>query len=182
MPVVNQSLVERGVELILKGLGIDLKDRNFIETPERYARALKELFNDKRDDWATFQEEYSDFILLRNHKLYSLCPHHLLPVRFYVSLAYVPNGNVLGLSKLARLLDDCNNNPLLQERFTTDILEKVYDVCPGTKGAACLIEGTHGCLEIRGVRSDAHFVTYKMKGCFEKDPALEERFFRLATR
>src|SRR5216684_6646410 len=109
---MNSHLVEKGVELILKGLDVNRNDHNYTDTPERYARALQEMFTPEDTEWATFHEEYSEFILLRGHKMWSLCPHHLFPVKFKVSLAYVPNGEVLGLSKLARLLHECNNGPL----------------------------------------------------------------------
>jgi GTP cyclohydrolase I len=179
---VNQHQIENGVTLILKGLGCDPKDHNYTDTPERYAKALLEMFQPSDTEWATFEENFNDFILLRGHKMWSLCPHHLLPVHFTVSLAYVPNGNVLGLSKLARLLDECNNGPLLQERFTKLAVDKVGQVCPGIKGAACLVHGTHSCLSMRGVKSSADFVTYKLGGVFESDSSLEQRFFTLAQR
>lgn len=179
---MDLSKIERGVEFILQGIGADLSDRNYIETPERVARFYAEMFGRKEIEYATFPEEYSDFVLLNGHRMFSLCPHHLLPVEFTVSLAYVPNGNVLGLSKLARLLDDCNTGPLLQERFTTDALCELKRNCPGIQGAACLIEGIHGCTRIRGVRSSGHFITYKLDGVFSERPELEERFFTLARR
>lgn len=182
MAHLRPDLLEKGTELILKGLGVSQRDPNYQDTPERYAKALLEMFEPTDTDWATFEEKYTDFILLKNHRLYSLCPHHLLPVKFFVSLAYIPNGHVLGLSKLARLLDECNDGPLLQERFTTKVIEKVGEICPGISGAACLIEGTHGCMEMRGVKSDAHFITYKLGGVFQENASLEDRFFRLATR
>lgn len=179
---MDSSKIERGVELILQGIGVDLSDRNFIETPERVARFYNEMFNSKETQYATFPEKYSDFVLLHGHRMYSLCPHHLLPVEFTVSLAYIPDGHVLGLSKLARLLDECNNGPLLQEKFTTTALSLLKDNCPSIRGAACLIEGVHGCTRIRGVRSDGRFITYKLDGLFVEDPSLEDRFFTLARR
>jgi GTP cyclohydrolase I len=179
---VNQHKIEKGVQLILDGLGVDRNDHNFTDTPERYAKALNEMFSSDDTEWATFHEEYTDFILLRGHRMYSLCPHHLFPVKFKVSLAYVPSGNVLGLSKLARLLQDCNDGPLLQEAFTKRAIEKVHAICDGVQGVACLVEGTHGCLEMRGVRSPADFVTYRMDGVFSTDRDLERRFFELARR
>lgn len=171
--------IERGVELILKGLDCDLKDRNFTETPERVARFYAEMFGPKDREWATFPEEFTDFILLRRHRMWSLCPHHLLPVRFDVSLAYIPNGEVLGLSKLARLLDECNTKPLLQERFTQDALKTLRAICRGVHGAAILVEGQHGCTLIRGVHSSAEFVTYRLEGRFKDEAELEYRFFDL---
>lgn len=161
---------------------MDLRDRNFLETPERVARFYVEMFQPKEHEWATFPEDYNDFVLLKNHRVYSLCPHHLLPVELDISIAYVPDGNVLGLSKLARLLDECNSGPLLQERFTKEVTERLKGLCPGIRGAACLIEGVHGCTKIRGVRTEAKFVTYHLEGLFKEDPGMEERFFQLTRR
>lgn len=174
--------IEAGVELILKGLNCDLADRNFLDTPNRVARFYAELFASKQTEWAVFPEEYTDFIMLRRHRMWSLCPHHLLPVRFDVSLAYIPNGEVLGLSKLARVLDEANSRPLLQERFTKEVIDNVHEICHGVQGIAVLVEGQHGCTLIRGVRSDAEFVTYRLDGVFGERPELEERFFLLAGR
>lgn len=179
---MNMSKIERGVSLILEGIGVDLRDRNFLETPERVARFYQEMFGRKEQEWATFPEEFTDFVLLRDHLMYSLCPHHLLPVEFNVSVAYVPNGEVLGLSKLARVLEECNSRPLLQERFTKDVTTKIDDICKGTLGAACLIEGVHGCTKIRGVRTGAKFITYHLEGVFKEDPTMEKRFFELVRR
>lgn len=171
--------IERGVELILKGLDCDLADRNFLDTPNRVARFYAEMFASQSNEWATFPEDFTDFILLRRHRMWSLCPHHLLPVRFDVSLAYIPNGHVLGLSKLARLLHECNTKPLLQERFTKDALNTLNSICKGVKGAAILVEGQHGCTLIRGVHSEAQFVTYRLEGLFQSEADLEYRFFDL---
>jgi GTP cyclohydrolase I len=179
---VKTHLVEKGVTLILQGLEVDPNDHNYLDTPERYARALYEMFNPTDTEWATFTEEFSDFILLRGHQLFSLCPHHLFPVKFNVSVAYIPNGHVLGLSKLARLLHECNRNPLLQEGFTKMVVDKVHQVCSGVKGVAVFIQGEHGCLSMRGVKSDADFVTYRLDGLFNEDKDLERRFFDLVRK
>jgi GTP cyclohydrolase IA len=179
---VNVTKIEKGVELILKGLGVDLSDRNFIDTPERYARVLQEMFTTKETEFAVFPEDFTDFIMLRGHTLFSLCPHHLLPVEFNATVAYVPSGEVLGLSKLARILDETNDKPLLQERFTRDVVHRFHTLCPSIHGAACLIKGLHGCTKIRGVRSSAEFITYFMDGDFKKKKRLEDRFFELARR
>lgn len=179
---MNSHLIENGVALILKGLGVDPNDHNYLDTPERYAKALEEMFCGQDTEWATFTEEYTDFILLRGHRMWSLCPHHLFPVKFTVSLAYIPDGSVLGLSKLARLLDDCNSGPLLQEAFTKRAIDRVHGICPRVQGVACFVEGEHGCLSMRGVRSSADFVTYRLDGLFSTDKDLERRFFELCRR
>jgi GTP cyclohydrolase I len=182
MRKINQGQIERGVELILQGLGVDLKDHNYLETPERVARMYLEMFAPREREWATFDEEYSDFIMLKGHTLYGLCPHHLLPVELNVSLAYVPDGHVLGLSKLARVCDEVNTGPMLQERFTVEVLSRLEELCPDIRGAACLVDGQHGCTKVRGVKSDGRFTTYRLSGCFKDEPNLEERFFTLARR
>ena len=161
---------------------MDLKDRNFLETPERVARFYIEMFGVKENEYATFPEDYTDFVLLKEHRMYSLCPHHLLPVEFTVSLAYIPSGKVLGLSKLPRLLGECNTKPLLQERFTKDVVKALEENVPGIKGAACFVEGEHGCTKIRGVKTSAHFFTYHLSGVFKTEPEMERRFFELVRR
>lgn len=179
---IDQSMIKRGVELMLKGLGVDLADRNYVDTPKRVAKFYKEMFDVKEIEWSTFPEEYSEFIMLKGHRMFSLCCHHLIPVEFTVDLAYIPDGNVLGLSKLARIFDECNRGPLLQERFTKDVLATLQQNVPGIQGAACLIEGQHGCTRVRGVKSDGRFTTYRLSGVFKDDAELERRFFELAKR
>lgn len=176
---MNIHQIETGMALILRGLGIDQKDHNYTDTPERYAKALMEMFQPKETEWATFEEDFSDFILLRGHKLWSLCPHHMLPVHLEVSIAYMPSGKVLGISKLARLLDECNNGPVLQERFTKLVIDKISEICPGLKGAACSITGVHSCMAMRGVKSQGDLVTWKLSGAFQEQESLANRFFTL---
>lgn len=176
---MNHPQIEQGVRLILKGLGCDVRDRNFAETPERYARAMAELFAQREDEWATFEERYTDFILLRNHTIWTLCPHHLLPARFDVNVAYVPRQEVLGLSKLARVLQNCNTGPLLQEAFTRLVIDRVEEITGGTTGVACMVKGVHGCMQIRGVRTVGDVVTYSTSGVFRTSTELLERFFYL---
>lgn len=177
---MNQHKIEKGVELILEGLGVDRRDPNYTDTPDRVARWYLEMFTGQETEWATFPEDFNDFILLRRHTLYTLCPHHLIPVEMVISVAYMPDGIVLGLSKLARILIECNNVPILQEKYTADVVMKIYEILPRVRGAACFVEGQHGCAKIRGVRSTGSFITSKMKGVFEDDKRLQDRFFALA--
>lgn len=179
---MNHHQVESGVKLILRGIGVDLSDPNYMNTPERVAKWYAEMFTEQETEYATFPEEYSDFILLRQHHLWSLCPHHLLPVELIVSVAYVPDGNVLGLSKLARVLSECNGGPILQEKFTNSVVEALYANCPAIRGAACFVEGLHGCARIRGVKTTGSFITSKCKGVFDDDKRLQDRFFQLARQ
>jgi GTP cyclohydrolase IA len=179
---MDHALVEKGVRLILKGLDCDTKDRNYAETPERYARALAEMFSIQDTEYSTFIEDYSDFILLRGHTIFSLCPHHLLPVRMDVSVAYIPNGEVLGLSKLARVLNDCNSGPVLQEAFTREVVDRIEKISRGCHGAACLVFANHACMQMRGVRTQGDVVSYKLAGDFLNKPHVQDRFFQLCSR
>jgi GTP cyclohydrolase I len=176
---MNSSQIEKGVRLILKGLNCDTKDRNFAETPERVARAYAEIFTPKETEYATFEEQYNDFILLRGYQIWSLCPHHLLPVKFTVHVAYIPEDVVLGLSKLARLVAECNRGPVLQEGFTSRIVEKLGEVLGNIRGAAAMVAGEHGCMQIRGVRTHGDVVTYSMSGEFKQDQCKQDLFFNL---
>lgn len=177
---MEQEKVERGVRLILEGLGCDLRDENFQDTPQRVAKAYRQLFSSAEVSWNTFTEPYTDMVLLRGHELTTLCPHHLLPVRMKVYLAYRPNGRVLGLSKLARLCHEVNRCPMLQEVFTYKVPELLLQLT-GARDAACLVRGDHGCMQIRGVKTHADTVTTKFFGCFD-DPEWQHRLFTLIGR
>jgi GTP cyclohydrolase I len=178
----NLDQIERGVRSIIKGLGLDPTDPNYAETPERYCRFLLEMFCPKETEYITFPEQHGDFIMFRNHKMFSLCPHHLLPVEFTVSIAYMPDKEVLGLSKLVRILHEVNREPLLQERFTSEVAQKFYELVPGIKGSACYVVGKHDCARIRGVKSEGNFVTYKLLGEMSDNHQLEMRFMSLAAQ
>lgn len=176
---MKHGKIEAGVRLILQGLDCDMQDPNFAETPERVARAYEEMFaGDEDNEYTTFNETYTDFILLRRHKLWSLCPHHLFPVRLVVSVAYIPAGKVLGLSKLARVLNDCNPGPILQEAFTREVVSRLESIV-NCSGVACFVEGSHGCMQIRGVKTDGDVVTSAFSGSFIAEPRLQDRFFQL---
>lgn len=171
---------------------VDLDDHNFDETPRRYAKAMQELFAQHNGEPTSFEETYTDFILVRGHEIYTLCPHHLLPVRMLVSLAYIPDGKVLGLSKLVRVMQQANTGPVMQERFTQSVmgrLEKALETFvlqdklpaydeyhPNQKGICILVEGWHGCMSMRGVKSDASTITMASSGLFKTDAKMLSRF------
>jgi len=175
---MDLSLIEEGVTLILKGLNVDMKHRNFLETPERVARMYKELFQHEEPNWETFPERYCDVIVFRGHKVWGLCSHHLLPMHLSVSVAYIPSsGRVLGLSKLGRLIDYCNNRPMLQEELTSNICERLSKVTQ--ESTAVYAEGRHLCVAMRGVKSEGEFVTYATSGKFTDSEYYRGLFFDL---
>jgi len=178
---MNVKKMEAGVKLLLQGMGVDLADRNYTDTPGRVARMYVELFSPKPNNYATFPEKHDSLVLLRGHGVHGVCPHHLVPVEMQVYVGYIPNKTVLGLSKLARVAEEPLTGPVLQETYTdtvADLLNERVD----PKGVAVVVAGRHGCMKHRGVRSTADVVTSAMRGVFFSNPAAREEFLRLIGR
>ena len=177
-----------GVGEILYALGVPHDDPNFIGTPERVARAYKEMC---RGLWAdkeieelftkTFPSTYDQMIVARDISAVGLCPHHLLPVEYTIHVAYIPNGegNVIGISKLARLAKLLAARPVLQEQLTEDIAEKLQsNLAP--VGVGVIVIGKHSCMGLRGVRdSGASIVTSVMLGAMRDIASTRTEFMEL---
>lgn len=177
---MNIDKIEAGARLILEGLGVDLSDSNFAQTPNRVAKVYQELFQPPATEWPVFDEDCTDMVIVRGHTFWTLCPHHLLPVKLVASLGYIRRGKVIGASKLIRMIHDCNRTPMTQEALTAAIIAHIRKLTGGTsEGEAVLLEGRHGCFEIRGVRSDASMLTCKFSGRFESETELQRRFMDL---
>lgn len=177
---MNLPKIEEGMRLVLEGLGVDLTDHNFNTTPQRAARVYQEMFEPRPTEWPVFDESYTDIVIMRGHRFFTMCPHHMLPVKLTASVAYIPNGKVIGASKLIRMIHEVNTMPMTQERLTAEIVASIDRLTEGTsEGSAVWLQGKHGCFEIRGVKSEADMVTAKFSGIFETKPHLQERFFRL---
>jgi len=176
---VDKSKIESGIKLVLEGMGCDLTDQNFADTPKRYAKAMEEMFGVKKNSFTTFEEKYVDMVLLRGHMLHTLCPHHLFQVELTVDLAYFPGASVLGLSKLVRLLDNINTGPVMQEKFTIAAVEEMDKYLPDNRGVAIKVRGTHGCMQCRGVKTRGDVITYNYSGKFKMEPAYQDRFLQL---
>lgn len=160
--------IQYHIKEILLICGIDLTDENFRETPERVAKILAEdLTIPKKEDleklFITFPEEHDQLIVLKNHKVLTRCPHHLERVEFKVSLGYIPKGRVLGVSKLARLADFLAKGCVLQETYTDKLVDTLMQLLHPV-GAACLVEGVHGCMKHRGVKTEGSIVTHAFRG------------------
>jgi len=175
----NRTSVEAGAKLILMGLGVDIEDHNFATTPKRVADVYEEMFCPKETGWPVFDEEYTDIVIVKGHTFYTMCPHHMLPVEIRASVAYFPNGKVIGASKLCRLIHEVNRMPLTQEKLTDMICVAIRDYTGGTsRGEAVLLQGEHDCFKIRGIKSNASMVTYKFHGKFEEGEN-QRRFLEL---
>jgi GTP cyclohydrolase I len=175
---VDLERISRAVREILIAVGEDPDREGLRETPDRVARMYAEVFEGLHQDprghlQTLFTQKYDEMVLIRDIHLVSFCEHHLLPVVGRAHVAYIPNGKVIGLSKIPRVVDVLAKRPQMQERLTeelADLLMKELDA----KGVAVVIEASHSCMTIRGVKKpDSTFVTSAMRGAFKE---------RLATR
>lgn len=180
---MNIQKIEAATRLLLEGLEVDLSDHNFVDTPRRVAKAYAELFSPPDLDIPVFDERYTDMVLMRRHTFHTLCPHHLFPVKIQASVAYIPNGKVIGASKLLRICHDVNRQPMTQEALTNAVAARIEELTNGgASGVAVFMKGQHGCFSIRGVKShEADMITIATRGVFDTDPIRREAFFRLIT-
>jgi GTP cyclohydrolase I len=170
-PTVDQARIQRAVREILAAVGEDPDREGLLETPARVARMYAELFNGLGQDprvhlQTAFQEKYDEIVLVRDIAFNSVCEHHLLPFIGRAHIGYLPAGRVLGLSKLARIVETISHRPQVQERMTEQIATLLEEEL-GAKGVAVVIEATHTCMTVRGVRKPGSMcVTSAMKGVF----------------
>lgn len=170
------SQLEKAVRTLLEGVGEDPDRLGLRETPHRFVRALREMTGGYGVDalylLKQFEGEgYEGIILERDIDFVSLCEHHLLPFVGVAHVAYIPDGPIVGASKLARLVDAFARRLQVQERMTREITDTLWDGLR-PKAAACIIEAHHSCMSCRGVgKANARFVTSWMRGLFMDKPA-----------
>ena len=171
-PPVDLPAIEQAVRNILVAIGENPDRPGLKETPERVARMYQEMFAGLRSNPAkhlrvTFPETYDEIVLVRDIGFTSMCEHHLLPFTGVAHVAYIPNGRVTGLSKLARVVEDFARRPQVQERMTAeiaDLLEKELQ----SSGVAVVIQAEHSCMSIRGVKKPgSQTVTSALRGVFK---------------
>ncbi len=178
--------VREHFEYILGDLGEDIEREGIQKTPERAAKAMMFLTQGYHQDpedilkSAMFKEDYDDMVIVKDIELYSLCEHHMLPFFGKAHIAYIPNGHIVGLSKLPRVVDVFARRLQVQERLTHDILECINDTLK-PKGVAVVIEASHMCMMMRGVQKQNSVTTTSgFRGQFEKIETRTE-FLRLIT-
>ncbi|HEU4900484.1 MAG TPA: GTP cyclohydrolase I FolE [Actinomycetota bacterium] len=165
--------VERGVRLILEGIGEDLDRDGLRDTPARVARMYEEITSGLRTDptqvlQAVFEAGHDEMVMVRDIPMASICEHHLIPFVGRAHLAYIPNeqGQITGLSKLARLVDGLARRPQVQERLTSEVADAMVERLK-PRGALVVIEAEHLCMSMRGVRKPgAMTVTSAVRGSF----------------
>ena len=171
---VDLPRIEKAVREILLALGEDPNREGLVQTPSRVARAYAEILgglhlNPRRHLKTVFHERYDEVVLLRDIEFHSLCEHHLMPFTGRAHVAYLPDGKVVGLSKLARLVEDYARRPQVQERLTTQVADALMDEL-NPIGAVCVIEAIHTCMTLRGVRKPGSvMVTSALRGIFKEN-------------
>jgi GTP cyclohydrolase IA len=168
---VDLGRIEKAVREILIAVGEDPDREGLHETPARVARMYAEMFSGLAQDPRVhtqkfFTEQYDEVVLVRDISFCSMCEHHLLPFIGTAHVAYIPEGKVIGLSKIARVVEVISRRPQVQERLTEEIANLLVDEL-GAKGVAVVIEASHSCMTIRGVKKPGSImVTSAMKGVF----------------
>ena len=187
-----QELIDQAYRLILVAfgkMGYDVHDDNFEDTAARAAKALQDLVRppSEIDDAVeeliakSFSARYDEMVISKQNVCFGVCPHHLLPVIYRVSLAYIPSKKVLGISKLSRLARLLARRPVLQEELTQDLADVLHTRLQ-SRGSAIYIEGLHLCMAARGSEShEARVVTSAVRGLFRDQPATRQEFLKLVT-
>lgn len=177
--------MKKHYEAILRDIGEDIDRPGLKDTPARAAKAMSFLtrgYHQSIDDvvnGALFPSDSEEMIIVKDIELYSLCEHHLLPFIGKAHVAYIPTGQVVGLSKIARIVDMFARRLQIQEQLTVQIAETVQQVT-GAAGVGVIIEAKHMCMMMRGVeKQNSSMKTSSMLGCFRNDPSTRSEFLSL---
>ncbi len=181
---MDREKIEQGVRLILEGIGENPDREGLVGTPDRIARMYEEIFAGLVQTAAeplskTFRTENNEMVLERDITFYSTCEHHFMPFYGKAHLAYVPDGRVAGLSKLARTVEVYAKRPQLQEQLTAQIADALMEHLK-PRGAMVMLEAEHTCMTMRGVKKPgSRTVTFVTRGVFAEDEKLQNQFFEL---
>ena len=183
---MDHDKIEQAVKLFLEGIGEDTGREGLQDTPRRIARMCEELFGGYQMDEAeplnrVFHSETGDMVVERDITFYSVCEHHLLPFFGRVHIGYIPDGRVVGLSKLARTVEVYARRAQIQEQLTSQIADALMKYL-APKGVMVLIEAEHMCMSMRGIKKPgAKTSTYAVRGVYEQDAALQQMFMQMIS-
>jgi GTP cyclohydrolase I len=180
-PVPRNNRAQPGCWPLLQALGVSLDSESLRGTPGRMARAYAELFTPRPFSMTTFpnDEGYDELVLARAIPVRSVCEHHLLPFTGVAHVGYLPGQRILGLSKLARVVEHFSRRPQVQERMTKQIGDWLY-TCLRPRGVGVVIEAEHTCMTLRGVQAmGSRTVTSTLLGTLREDPRSRQEFFAL---
>jgi GTP cyclohydrolase I len=181
---MDMDKLATAARMILEAIGEDPDREGLRDTPDRIARMYREVFggldSEPEENLKTiFNEKYDEIVLLKDIPFFSMCEHHLLPFTGRAHVAYMPDGKVLGLSKLARAVDAYARRPQVQERLTNQIADVIERVAE-PRGVVVVLEATHTCMTIRGVKKPgAQMITSAVKGIFRENLATRNEVMNL---
>lgn len=182
---MNKEIVEKNVKTLLEEIGEDPGREGLLRTPHRVAKAYEFLTQGYTKDiqkivnGAIFEEKYDEMVIVKDIDFYSMCEHHLLPFYGKIHIAYVPNGKIIGLSKLPRIVDVFARRLQIQERLTQEIADTLDEILQ-PKGVAVVAEGYHMCMMMRGVeKQNSLTTTSAVHGLFQEDARTRTEFLNL---
>ena len=182
--MIDKAKIEKAVNSIITAIGEDPKREGLVGTPRRIAEMYAEVFAGIYEDPRTelrvgFEEGHREMVILKDIAFYSMCEHHFLPFYGLAHVGYIPNGRVVGASKVGRVIEILAKRPQLQERLTTQIANTMVEVLE-PKGVAVVIQAEHLCMTMRGVKKPgSNIVTSAMRGLFQKSPLTRSEFLSL---
>jgi GTP cyclohydrolase IA len=183
---VDKQAIAQAVRTIIEAIGEDPKREGLAETPRRIAEMYEELFSGLTEDPHELlevgfdDEDHHEMVIVKDIPFQSLCEHHFLPFHGLAHIGYIPKGRILGVSKIARLLEMLARRPQVQERLTSQIADFLCQGGLGAKGAGVVIEAQHLCMVMRGVKKPGStVVTSATRGIFRDDPRTRAEFFAI---
>lgn len=185
--MVDKQKVEQAIRLLLEGIGEDTEREGLKDTPDRIARMCMEIYGglDEEADHhlaKQFEVENNEMVLEKDITFYSMCEHHLMPFYGKAHVAYIPNGKVVGLSKLARTVEVYARRLQIQERMTAQIADDIMKYL-APQGVMVMLEAEHMCMTMRGIKKPgSQTVTMVTRGVFAENKELQDRFLQLVNR
>ncbi len=185
--MVDRKKIEQAVRLLLEGIGEDANREGLADTPDRVARMYEELYRGMDEDAAvhlskTFAVDTNGIVVEKDITFYSTCEHHLMPFYGKAHIAYLPDGRVVGLSKLARTVEVYARRLQIQEQMTSQIAGAIMEYLR-PQGVMVMVEAEHMCMTMRGVaKPGSRTVTMAALGCFQDNPQLQQYFFEMIRR
>ncbi|MCM1327112.1 MAG: GTP cyclohydrolase I FolE [Bacteroidales bacterium] len=182
--MVDHEKIKEGVRLLLEGIGEDINREGLKETPDRIARMYEEIYGGMEEDAAehlskVFSVRHNEMVLEKDIVFYSTCEHHLMPFYGKAHVAYIPNGKVVGLSKIARTVETYAKRLQIQEQMTGQIADAIMEhLAP--QGVMVILEAEHMCMTMRGIKKPgSKTVSVAVRGAFQEDAKLQEQFYKM---
>ncbi len=185
--MADQKKIEEAVRMLLEGIGEDVTREGLVDTPNRIARMYEEIFKGMEEDPAqhlckTFAVDSNEIVVEKDITFYSTCEHHMMPFYGKAHIAYIPDGRVVGISKLARTVEVYARRLQIQEQMTTQVADAVMEHLR-PQGVMVMVEAEHMCMTMRGVsKPGSRTVTMAARGCFRDDLQLQQYFFEMIRR